>query len=757
MTITAVPSIRKRILTVRGKPILTNVPENVVVSSPQPPGHAAAFLGATSSVADSRHIFSLGILQGYRWMCLFRFNIWWMIPRYGNCGKDVPLESQMLLIEVREECAIHDEDDDGSGENTFYVLLLPVLDGKFRSSLQGNSQNEIQFCIESGDPDVKTNQSLEAVFVNSGDHPFELMKESIQMLAKHKGTFSHIESKKIPAHLDLFGWCTWDAFYTNVDPRGIKEGLESLSAGGTPARFLIIDDGWQNTLNEYEKDGQEMTDGTQFATRLVDIKENKKFQDFGSDDSCNNLKHFIHKMKETYGLQYVYMWHALIGYWGGILPTSPAMEKYNPRMEFPVQSPGNIGNLRDVAIDSMEKYGVGVIDPEKLYNFFNDLHGYLTSQGVDGVKVDVQNSVETLGKGYGGRVLLMRKYQRALEESVARNFKGNHLICCMSHDSEYIYNSKASAVARASEDFMPNEPTLQTRHIASVAFNSMLLGEIVVPDWDMFHSLHATAHFHAAARALGGCGVYVSDKPGEHDFKILKKLVLSDGSVLRARYPGRPTRDCLFNDPVMDGKSLLKIWNLNKSTGVLGAFNCQGAGSWPCREKVQDEHEPVSQSAKIFGHVSPKNIEYLEELAGESWTGHCAVFAFNSGKLSKLPSSGKIGISLRTLEFEIFTISPIKEFCHHIQFAPLGLTDMYNSGGAIEELSNTNDPFEQVIKITARGCGCFGAYSNMKPKHCLVDAEEVDFDYDTVDGLLTFKLSLGSQKGRSLRHISITY
>lgn len=45
-----------------------------------------------------------------------------------------------------------------------------------------------------------------------------------------------------------------------------------------------------------------------------------------------------------------------------------------------------------------------------------------------------------------------------------------------------------------------------------------------------------------------------SDKPGEHDFKILKKLVLPDGSVLRARYAGRPTRDCLFLDPVMDGK-----------------------------------------------------------------------------------------------------------------------------------------------------------------------------------------------------------
>lgn len=45
-----------------------------------------------------------------------------------------------------------------------------------------------------------------------------------------------------------------------------------------------------------------------------------------------------------------------------------------------------------------------------------------------------------------------------------------------------------------------------------------------------------------------------SDKPGQHDFNLLKKLVLPDGSILRAKLPGRPTRDCLFSDPARDGK-----------------------------------------------------------------------------------------------------------------------------------------------------------------------------------------------------------
>lgn len=44
-----------------------------------------------------------------------------------------------------------------------------------------------------------------------------------------------------------------------------------------------------------------------------------------------------------------------------------------------------------------------------------------------------------------------------------------------------------------------------------------------------------------------------SDAPGKHNFDLLRKLVLPDGSILRARLPGRPTKDCLFSDPARDG------------------------------------------------------------------------------------------------------------------------------------------------------------------------------------------------------------
>ncbi|XP_021749756.1 probable galactinol--sucrose galactosyltransferase 2 [Chenopodium quinoa] len=748
MTITSIPSspvIQDGCLLVNGKAVFTRVPKNVVIF-PAPFG--SALVGATSPTSSSRHVFSLGVLEKYTFLSLFRFKIWWMIPRVGHSGSEVPVETQMLLLEAKEESDLLDKETETNTDSTFYILVLPVLEGAFRASLQGTKTNELEFCVESGDPDVQTNNVSESVFINSGDNPYELMKNSIKILAEHKGTFSHIENKKMPAHLDWFGWCTWDAFYQDVNPEGIRAGLESFSVGGCVPKFLIIDDGWQDTYDEFRKEGEERIEGTQFAIRLRDIKENEKFQRLSSDD-YTSLPEFIKFIKETYGLKYVYMWHALVGYWGGLLPSSESLKKYNPKIVYPVQSPGNVGNLRDVAMDSIEKYGLGVIDPEKISDFYNDYHNYLASIDVDGVKVDIQNVVETVGSGYGGRVHFTGLHQKALEESVARNFKNNNLISCMSHNSDSIFSSKKSAVARASEDFMPREPTLQTLHIASVSFNSLLLGEIVVPDWDMFHSKHDTAEFHAASRAVGGCAVYVSDKPGIHDFKILKKLVLSDGSILRARYAGRPTRDCLFKDPVMDGKSLMKIWNLNKLSGIIGVFNCQGAGSWPLKDNTLDT--PIPEV--ISGQISPNDVEFLGEVAGDNWQGDCAVYAFNSGTITKITNNGKVEMSLGVLTCELYTICPIKVFDEAVHFAPVGLLDMYNSGGAVDALSSATGPDGCIVKIKVRGCGRFGAYSSTKPKHCTVDKKTEDFTYSPEDGLLTMTLEGGCQ----LKDIEFVY
>jgi raffinose synthase len=58
----------------------------------------------------------------------------------------------------------------------------------------------------------------------------------------------------LPGIIDHYGWCTWDAFYQEVTQEGVEVGLQSLASGGSPPKFVIIDDGWQSVGGDPEKE-----------------------------------------------------------------------------------------------------------------------------------------------------------------------------------------------------------------------------------------------------------------------------------------------------------------------------------------------------------------------------------------------------------------------------------------------------------------------------------------------------------------------
>uniref|UniRef100_A0A0E0KKJ1 galactinol--sucrose galactosyltransferase n=1 Tax=Oryza punctata TaxID=4537 RepID=A0A0E0KKJ1_ORYPU len=761
MTVTPRVTAAEGRLVAHGRTILTGVPDNIALTHASGAGLVdGAFVGATAGEPKSRHVFTFGTLRDLRFMCCFRFKLWWMTQRMGTSGRDVPLETQFMLLESRAGAG-----DDG-GEPV-YLVMLPLLEGQFRAALQGNDRDELEICIESGDKAVQTAQGTYMVYMHAGTNPFDTITQAVKVVERHLQTFHHREKKKLPSFLDWFGWCTWDAFYTDVTADGVKQGLQSLAEGGTPPRFLIIDDGWQQIGSENKEDADNavVQEGAQFASRLTGIKENSKFQkkekttamaDGGETAAATaGLKALVKEAKEEHGVKYVYVWHAMAGYWGGVKPAAEGMEHYESALAFPVQSPGVMGNQPDIVMDSLSVLGLGLVHPRMALAFYGELHAYLASCGVDGVKVDVQNIIETLGAGHGGRVSLTRAFHRALEASVARNFPDNGCISCMCHNTDMLYSARQTAVVRASDDFYPRDPASHTIHISSVAYNTLFLGEFMQPDWDMFHSLHPAAEYHGAARAIGGCPIYVSDKPGNHNFELLKKLVLPDGSVLRAQLPGRPTRDCLFADPARDGASLLKIWNVNKCTGVVGVFNCQGAG-WCRITKKTRVHDAAPGT--LTGSVRADDVDAIADLAGTGWTGDAVVYTHRSGELIRLPKGATLPVTLKVLEFELFHVCPVMTVAPGgVTFAPIGLLDMFNSGGAVEECdvraidgdggeACTVAAAAAVVRLRVRGCGRFGAYSSRRPARCALDAAEVEFSYDADTGLVALDVPVPAQE-----------
>ncbi|KAF7816027.1 putative galactinol--sucrose galactosyltransferase 1 [Senna tora] len=743
MTVGAGVCVADGNLMVLGKKVFTEVPHNVLLT-PASAGALlnGAFLGLHSHSKSSRSLFPIGKLQGLRFMCLFRFKMWWMTQRMGTCGQDIPIETQFLLVEAHNTPDIDGcINNNGEDQSPTYAVFLPLLEGDFRAVLQGNEQNEIEICVESGCPAVEGFDGTHLVFIGAGSDPYEVVTNAVKAVEKHLQTFSHRERKKMPDMLNWFGWCTWDAFYTNVTSEGVKQGLQSLENGGIPAKFVIIDDGWQSVGMDPNSVEWKADNTANFANRLTNIKENHKFQKDGKEgqrieDPALGLRHITNEIKEQHDIKYIYVWHAITGYWGGVKPGITEMEHYDSNMTYPVSSPGVQSNQPDEALTTITINGLGLVNPEKVFHFYDELHSYLASSGIDGVKVDVQNILETLGAGHGGRVKLARKYHQALEASISRNFPDNGIICCMSHNTDGLYSAKRSAVIRASDDFWPRDPASHTIHIASVAYNTIFLGEFMQPDWDMFHSLHPMAEYHGAARAIGGCPIYVSDKPGHHDFNLLKKLALPDGSILRAKLPGRPTKDCLFSDPARDGKSLLKIWNMNDFSGVVGVFNCQGAGWCKIGKKnlIHDENPSTITSV-----IRAKDVDYLPKVADDKWTGDTIIFSHVAGELIYLPKDASIPITLKSREYEVFTVVPLREMTNGVKFAPIGLTKMFNSGGAIKELYyESNGPANVAMKV--RGCGLFGAYASNRPKIVTVDSEKVEFRYEEGSGLVTIEL-----------------
>lgn len=436
MTIKTAVRIADRKLVVKDRTILTGVPENVIATSGSACGPVeGVFLGAIFDEDNSRHVVQLGSLREVRFMACFRFKLWWMAQKMGDKASDIPLETQFLLVETKD--GSHIESDDGNEENQIvYTVFLPLIEGSFRACLQGNAQDELELCLESGDADTKASSFTHSLFISAGTDPFGTITDAIGAVKSHLKTFRQRHEKKLPGIVDFFGWCTWDAFYQEVTQEGVEAGLSSLAAGGTPPKFVIIDDGWQSVGgdpqvgNESEKDQQPLL-------RLTGIKENSKFQ--GIDDPTAGIKNIVNIAKVKHGLKHVYVWHAIIGYWGGVRPGAKEMEQYESTMKYPVVSKGVAENEPGWKTDVLAVQGLGLVNPAHVYKFYQELHSYLAAAGIDGVKVDVQCILETLGAGLGGRVELTRQYHQALDASVARNFPDNGCIACMSHNTDALY------------------------------------------------------------------------------------------------------------------------------------------------------------------------------------------------------------------------------------------------------------------------------------------------------------------------------
>jgi raffinose synthase len=596
----------------------------------------------------------------------------------GRTHAEVLPETQWLLAETE------------AGD---FVMLVPMLDGAFRFSLSGGTAG-LTLTGETGDSYLPGTGGV-AVFVSVGRDPYSMADAGARAVMTRLGTGKLRREKPVPDFVELFGWCTWDAFYREVTADKVRTGLASFAAGGVEPRFIILDDGWQ--------DSRVMPTGEE---RLVSFAANN--QRFGGD-----LTPTVRLAKQEFKIRVFLVWQTILGYWGGV--DGKALPGYDVRDVVRWFGPGIMKHEPELNVKYWGSLA-GLVPADKIGKFFNDYHERMKTQGVDGVKVDSQSVLEGLATGQGGRVALYRAYREALEGSVATHFDGR-IINCMANAMETYYGSLRSTLIRTSTDFWPRRPETHGDHLYVNSQVGVWFGEFMQPDWDMFQSAHPMGSFHAAGRAVSGGPVYVSDKPDAHDFTLLRKLVLSDGTVLRADNVGRPTRDCLFTNVTHD-PVLLKIFNYNRDCAVIGIFNA-------------NYHAAEVSRVTIAGSVSPSDAPGL---AGEKF----AAFAHKADRLWQCNRDDREPVSLTEGTWEIVSYAPVDR-----GVAVLGLADKLNSTAAT---TKKGWDAEGAYSVTLRDGGEFIAWTEKPPRAIEANGKSVTFKYDSSSGRLSITLpATGSQ------------
>lgn len=127
---------------------------------------------------------------------------------------------------------------------------------------------------------------------------------------------------------------------------------------------FIIDDNWQAI--DYRGHGQFQHGWDEFEA------EREAFP--------NGLKGVVTKIREKLpSVQHIAVWHAILGYWGGLAPEGKIAKTYKT-----IEVIREDGQRRNLPLGGK----MTVVDKEDVSKFYDDFYSFLASCGVDAVKTE---------------------------------------------------------------------------------------------------------------------------------------------------------------------------------------------------------------------------------------------------------------------------------------------------------------------------------------------------------------------------------
>lgn len=299
---------------------------------------------------------------------------------------------------------------------------------------------------------------------------------------------------------------------------------------------------------------------------------------------------------------------------------------------------------------------------------------------------------------------LISAYQDAWTLSTLRHFSVK-AISCMSQIPQILFHSqlpqnRAPILVRNSDDFFPEIPTSHPWHVFTNAHNALFTQHLnLIPDWDMFQTVHDYSGFHAAARCVSGGPIYITDVPGQHDLDLINQMT---GLTPRGK-------TVIFRPSVI-GKSLdqyngydddhiLPIGTYHGAaytgTGIIGFFN---VSQKPLSELVPLSKFPGVEEAQFY-----------------------IVRAHSTGAISKpmqvVDSQALIYVSLAVRGYDILSAYPLRGFVDQKKdnnttwVANLGLLGKMAGAAAIVDSKITKSENGKImIDTNVKALGTLGRF-----------------------------------------------
>lgn len=606
-------------------------------------------------------------------MADYLYSTVWCRPFFADSLENIPVGTLGLLYER---------------STGGYGFILPVCGERFVTRLashDGRLFADISAASWRDENGTVIDRFDEPSFVfGEGSDPYKLLRDCAAAAVKLIGKHSMLrDERKYPELFEYLGWCSWDSMEIWVDEIGIREKFGEFRDKKIPVRWGIIDDMWAEvewTQKLPKFTSHDISFGVMHSSKLKDFEaDGERFP--------SGLKKTLDGLKADFGVK-IGMWHPTPGYWSGIAEGSPAYDKLE----------GCIVKLPN------GKYMPDLGSPEKAFEFYHSFHDFLYDCGADFLKVDNQSFIR---QNYNGTVPLgtaAHNMHSAIEGTVGSMFGGT-LINCMGMANENTYNRTASAVARCSDDFQPENRAWFAHHITQCTYNSLVAGQYFYSDFDMWWSGDSQARKNSVLRAVSGGPIYVSDRIGQSDASVFEPLTLSDGRILRCRALALPTKDWLCSDPTESADRAYTVFNLcgysigeeDRKCAVVAAYDLFADGRAAYGELGLD-----NLPADAFGG------EHKQYLVYDYFEGHAELIGANE----------KIRFTLENCDsLKLYVIIPAEE-----EIIPIGLRGKYVAPETIESVDFIDGGDTCFVKLREGG-------------ECLV-CSETKLEFRTVSGEL---------------------